>query len=102
MQPISIDSNGQTDPIVIRGGDHLLSIRATPGSPAGTFGGGTVTFQWREKSTHEWITLQEDGSEKSVTTDYSDIVRLPGGQFAVTLTGAVSPDLELKFELIPA
>lgn len=95
---ITLDTTGQgSSPIKIFGGDYLLIVRATPNtSPASAFGGTTVTLQWREKDTDEWVTLQEDGSSKEITEDYNSLMGIPGGELNATATGGSGFSVNLE------
>ena len=60
MAKQTITNSGQPDAFSIDGGLHFLSV-------AGTFGGATITLQYRRDTYSSFVTLQDGGSTKSIT-----------------------------------
>jgi hypothetical protein len=96
----TLTSTGQADPIKTYGGNYLLIVRPTPdSSPAATFGGTTITIQWRLNEDDSYITFQEDGASKEITEEYNSLVAIPGGEITATATGGSG--FSVNFELVP-
>lgn len=74
LDPITAD--GQTSPVVVSAGHHLLSVE-------GVFGSAELRVLWRINSAHPWIELQEDESPKIINAVFNDVMTIPGGEISL-------------------
>ena len=96
MAKQTITNSGQPDAFSIDGGLHFLSV-------AGTFGGATITLQYRRDTYSSFVTLQDGGSTKSITADLNENVYLPGGEFkAVAASASGTTSITFEFYKVTA
>ena len=96
MAKQTITNSGQPDSFSINGGLHFLSL-------SGTFDGATITLQFRRDSDSSFITLQDDGTNKSYTATFNENVYLPGGDLkAVVASAGGSTNITFEFYKITA
>lgn len=96
MAKQTITNSGQPDSFSINGGLHFLSF-------SGTFGSATITLQYRRDSDSDFITLQDDGSDKSITAATNENVYLPGGDLkAVVASATGSTNITFEFYKVTA
>ena len=90
MAKQTITNRGNQTAFSIHGGLHFLSV-------AGTFGGATITLQYRRDASSSFVTLQDGGSTKSITAALNETVYLPGGELKAFATSA-SGTTDITFE----
>jgi len=96
MAKQTITNSGQPDFFSVNGGLHFLSV-------SGTFDGATITLQYRRDSDSDFITLQDDGSTKSITAAINENVYLPGGDLkAVVASAGSSTNITFEFYKVTA
>tara|TARA_R110002153_G_scaffold257421_2_gene416635 strand:+ start:10243 stop:10533 length:291 start_codon:yes stop_codon:yes gene_type:complete len=96
MAKQTITNSGQPPAFTVDGGLHFLSV-------AGTFGGATITLQYRRDASSSFVTLQDDGSTKSITAALNENLYLPGGELkAVAASAGGSTDITFEFYKVTA
>ena len=95
MAKQTITAAGDQTAFSIHGGLHFLSV-------AGTFGGTTITLQYRRDASSSFITLQDGGSTKSITAALNETVYLPGGELRAVATGGSGFSITFEFYKVTA